>query len=43
MPSHNSPLPSRVKLALVQAGVVVGLDFVTVTVQEHVLAPETRV
>lgn len=44
MPSHNSPLVSRVKLALVQAGVVVGVGLgVMVTVHEHVLAAETRV
>lgn len=43
-PSHNIPLVSRVKLALVQAGVVVGEGVgVMVTVHEHVLAAETRV
>ena len=43
-PSHNSPLVSRVKLALVQAAVVVGVGVgVMVTVHEHVLAEATRV
>jgi len=43
-PSHINPLESRVKLALVQAGVevVVGVG-VMVTVHEQVFAAETRV